>query len=201
MHDLKAIMATILDAYRLPERGYHGVTHWARVLVNGLRVAAATGADREVVTLFAVFHDARRRNESDDPGHGLRGAEFARYLRGSLVHLDDTRFELLYEACRLHTDGLTTGDPTLLACWDADRLDLGRVGIRPEPIRLCTDAAREILDWAHRRAEKDFEPADILSSWGIAPSGPGMSPAPTDARAFGVPSTPAGTGQKGRIHR
>ena len=26
--------------------------------------------------------------------------------------------------------------------WDADRLDLGRVGIRPAPKRLCTDAAR-----------------------------------------------------------
>lgn len=35
---------------------------------------------------------------------------------GSLIHLDEARFELLFEACRLHTDGYTTGDPTLLAC-------------------------------------------------------------------------------------
>ena len=69
-------------------------------------------------------------------------------MRGSLIELDDRRFELLYEACRLHTDGLTDGDLTLQVCWDADRLDLGRVGITPVPHLLCTDAAREILEWA-----------------------------------------------------
>jgi uncharacterized protein len=85
------------------------------VFENGLRVAETTGADREVVALFALFHDSRRVYEyDDDDGHGRRGGEFARSLRGSLVHLDDTRFELLFEACRLHTFGHTTGHPTLL---------------------------------------------------------------------------------------
>jgi uncharacterized protein len=28
-------------------------------------------------------------------------------------------------------------------CWDADRLDLGRVGIIPRPDRLCTEEARD----------------------------------------------------------
>ena len=38
----------------------------------------------------------------------------------------------------------STGDAdiTVQTCWDADRLDLGRVGIRPDPRRLCTAAAR-----------------------------------------------------------
>src|SRR5947209_12621687 len=93
MHDVAAIMAVILRGYVLPVRGDHGVVHWARVLENGLRVAEATGADREVVTLFALFHDARRVNEYRDDGHGLRGGDFARSLRGSVVHLDDARFE------------------------------------------------------------------------------------------------------------
>jgi uncharacterized protein len=48
---------------------------------------------------------------------------------------------------RLHSDGHTRwhdpGDATVLACWDADRLDLGRVGIRPVPHRLCTAPARQ----------------------------------------------------------
>ena len=101
------------------------------MLENGLRIAEANGADREVVTLFALFHDSRRVNEDQDDGHGLRGGELARSLRGQLVHLDDDRFDLLFEACRLHTEGHTVGDRTLLACWDADRLDLGRVGITP----------------------------------------------------------------------
>jgi hypothetical protein len=71
------------------------------------------------VRLFALFHDSRRINEYRDDDHGLRGGEFAHSLRGSLVHLDDARFELLFEACRLHTDGHTDGDETLQACWDA----------------------------------------------------------------------------------
>jgi uncharacterized protein len=167
MHDMAAILGSILPGYALPVRGDHGVVHWARVLENGLRVAEANGADREVVALFALFHDSRRLNEDQDDDHGLRGGEFARSLRGRLVHLDDDRFELLFEACRLHTDGRTTGDPTLLACWDADRLDLGRVGITPEPHRLCTDAARALLVWADARAVSGHEPSAVLASWGV----------------------------------
>ena len=162
-----AIMDEILQGYALPVRGAHGVVHWARVLENGLRIADVNGADREVVTLFALFHDSRRINEFHDDGHGLRGGEFARSLRGSRIHLDDDRFELLHEACRLHTDGLTTADATMAACWDADRLDLGRVGITPDPRRLCTDAARKLLRWADKRAQAEYEPVDVLAAWGM----------------------------------
>ncbi|MCB2041992.1 MAG: hypothetical protein KDH48_15080, partial [Rhodoferax sp.] len=62
---------------------------------------------------------------------------------------------LLQAACRGHSDGHRAGhDVTVLTCWDADRLDLGRVGIRPLPERLCTAAAREpvVLEWAYRRS-------------------------------------------------
>jgi hypothetical protein len=45
MHDLAAIMQTILDGYPLPLHGTHGVVHWARVLENGLRIAEANGAE------------------------------------------------------------------------------------------------------------------------------------------------------------
>jgi uncharacterized protein len=163
------IMRTILDGYTLPVRGYHGVVHWARVLENGLRIAESNGGDLEVVALFAVFHDSRRVNEYRDDDHGLRGAELARSLRGALVHLGDEQFEKLFDACRLHTNGLTTAEPTLQACWDADRLDLGRVGITPLRERLCSDAARELLDWSHARALGGYVPTDVLSSWGIQP--------------------------------
>lgn len=165
-HDLPAILRAILPGYTLPHDGTHGVTHWARVLENGRRLCEATSADPEVVALFAVFHDARRVNEYRDDAHGHRGAELAASLRGGLVHLDDRRFELLYEACRLHTDGHTTGDLVLQVCWDADRLDLGRVGIRPSPKRLCTPAARELVAWAHERAEREHVPTRILKEWG-----------------------------------
>jgi uncharacterized protein len=168
MHDVRAITRVILAQYQLPVRGTHGVVHWARVLETGLRLADATpGVDHEVVRLFALFHDSRRVNEYTDDAHGLRGGALARSLRGQLVHLDDARFELLYEACRLHTDGLVAGDPTMQVCWDADRLDLGRVGITPKPHKLCTDAARTLLGWAHQRASHGVVPHEVLGHWGI----------------------------------
>jgi uncharacterized protein len=167
MHNYPAIIKVIVDDYALPMEGDHGVVHWARVLENGLRVAEITGADSEVVNLFALFHDSRRINEYRDDEHGLRGGELAHSLRGTLLHLDDAKFDLLFEACRLHTDGHLEGDATLQACWDADRLDLGRVGITPSPRRLCTDAARSLLNWSHERAVSGFVPREILASWGI----------------------------------
>jgi uncharacterized protein len=170
VRDLSAILRAILDGYILPVNGYHGIFHWARVLENGLRIAETTGADREVITLFALFHDSRRVNEDQDDGHGLRGGELARSLRGKLVHLDDDRFNLLFEACRLHSEGHTVGNPTLLTCWDADRLDLGRVGVTPDRGRLGTKVGRRLLSWAHARAVEWYEPTDVLASWGWKPT-------------------------------
>jgi uncharacterized protein len=160
-----AIVHEILEEYPLPIRGYHGVLHWARVLENGQRLAIVTGSNIEVVTLFALFHDSRRVNEHSDLGHGHRGAEYARTLRGRHIHLNDAEFDLLYEACRLHTDGLTEGDVTLQTCWDADRLDLGRVGTMPDPDLLCTDAARELIHWADDRAARGYEPECVEIEW------------------------------------
>lgn len=165
MHDWPAIVRAILADYPLAVYGEHGVVHWARVWENGAKLAEATGADAEIVSLFALFHDSRRINQSQDRGHGERGGDFARQLRGSLVHLDDPRFEILYEACRHHTEGHTNGDLTMRVCWDADRLDLGRVYIKPAPNRLGTDAARQLIAWAHERASFGHEPKALLQSW------------------------------------
>jgi uncharacterized protein len=162
-----SIIKAILEGYELAIHGPHGPNHWARVLENGLKLAQKTGADSEVVALFAIFHDSRRVNDYQDQGHGLRGAELAQSLRGSLVDLDDKRFEFLYDACAFHTDGLTVGDINVLTCWDADRLDLGRVGTTPVGKRLCTDAARELMPWAHENASSWYEPEEILKEWGI----------------------------------
>src|SRR5580704_12365588 len=103
--NLKPLVHRILEDYALPWHGTHGVGHWARVLENGLRLADATDAKIEVVQLFAVFHDARRINEGIDDDHGQRGADLAAELR-HLFTLSDADFDLLYEACARHTDGL-----------------------------------------------------------------------------------------------
>jgi uncharacterized protein len=68
--------------------------------------------------------------------------------RARVHRLDDAAFG------RHQSDGQMEGDVTVRTCWDADRLDLGRVGIRPDPHYLCTEAARdaEVLAWAYRRS-------------------------------------------------
>jgi uncharacterized protein len=107
-------------------------------------LAAETGADVIVVELFAMFHDSKRTNEYDDPGHGARAAEFARELRGVRFELDDLRFDQLLEACTFHTERRHSSDATIATCWDADRLDLGRVGIIPREDYLNTTSAKRM---------------------------------------------------------
>lgn len=167
--NLKHIVEAILETYALPLRGCHGVAHWARVLENGLKLASETGANVEVVSLFAVLHDSRRLNESSDPEHGPRAAEFAAELRGRSFELDDHEFRLLYRACAGHTHERSHPDATIQTCWDSDRLDLGRVGIMPHASRLCTEAAKkpEMISWADDRASTGVVPSLVLTGWGI----------------------------------
>ncbi len=152
--DRARLFAAIRDGYVLDWDGIHGAGHWARVRENGLRLAESTGARADVVELFAFLHDARRRNEWVDDGHGTRGAELACTLRGDAFDLDEAGMLLLLEACSGHTDGKLTDEPTLGTCWDADRLDLPRCGIIPVPRRLSTLAARDpaVREWARKRA-------------------------------------------------
>jgi uncharacterized protein len=122
----------------------HGPGHWRRVERNGLLVATRSGAVVEVVRLFAVFHDSRREHDDWDDTHGARGAAYAASLRGVLFDLSDEHFKLLHYACTWHTHGRLSNQPTIGTCWDADRLDLGRVGILPEAAYMSTEFGREI---------------------------------------------------------
>lgn len=112
---------------------------------------------------------SRRVNEGWDEGHGFRGAEFARQQRGQLFDLSDDEFEQLHFACTHHTNGETEADITIQTCWDSDRLDLGRVGILPDPNKLCTAAAKskEIRCWAEDRSRPQVVPAFLHAEWGI----------------------------------
>src|SRR3954471_16336201 len=152
--NIPLVLHAVLEEYVLPWNGDHGVAHWARVLENGLRLAEETGADIQVVELFAVLHDSRRISEAIDPDHGLRAAEFAPTLRGHLFDLPEHEFRLLHRACAGHTHERTHPDVTIQTCWDADRLDLGRVGITPHPRYLCTEVAKRpaTIRWADGRA-------------------------------------------------
>lgn len=95
-----------------------------------------------VVRLVAVLHDSQRRNESHDPDHGLRAAIWAAKLRDVRFDLDDRRAGKLGNALIGHDRGFTSDDPTIGTCWDADRLELTRVGMRPDPAYFSTAEGR-----------------------------------------------------------
>ncbi|MGB5442704.1 MAG: hypothetical protein WBN57_08770 [Gammaproteobacteria bacterium] len=151
---INKLIPSLREQFRLDWRGIHGVSHWARVRRNGLLLAESTGASTAVVELFAFLHDSCRRNDGHDPEHGARAAVFAKSLQGFVFTLSSRELAALVEACQGHTHGRTSDNVTVQTCWDADRLDLGRVGIRPRPERLCTDTARqpEIIEWAYMRS-------------------------------------------------
>lgn len=142
--DFEKLWSTVVAHQSGHKTVLHGPEHWRRVERNGLLLADAGDVDRDVIRLFALFHDSRRENDGWDPDHGARGAEFASELRGVEFELNDERFAILHYACVWHTDGKSHDDPTIAACWDADRLDLPRVGIMPDPKRMCTPLGREI---------------------------------------------------------
>jgi len=138
----RRLVERLRSELRIDGHGIHGAAHWARVRWNGLRLARHTGADPRIVELFAFLHDSQR-HDGGDHRHGPRAAVVAAKLNGRYFHLDDDDFDLLTWACEQHTGGGTEAHATVQTCWDADRLDLGRVGIRPDPARLCTEAARD----------------------------------------------------------
>ena len=176
----RELLQAIRAQYRCDWWGYHGVRHWARVRANtrlfrltdpvqvGRRSVTFYSGPRQdvdpvVCDLFAVFHDACRVNEHEDPGHGARGAALAKQMHGRYFQLTDEQMDLLVYACTHHTDGWREGPATAQACWDADRCDLPRVGIDIDLKRLCHPVgrahpewdrmvARSAGEWAHQHA-------------------------------------------------
>ena len=147
--------------YKLDHHGDHGYAHWMRVLYNGRMLSKVTRANQTVVELFAMLHDTHREDEYQDPDHGLRAGMYAKRLweqdnRVLGVKLTENEADQLIYALTRHTGGLPeeSMDATIATCWDADRLDLWRVGIRPNPQLLCNEYAQrtEVIEEACQRA-------------------------------------------------
>jgi uncharacterized protein len=144
VHDFTALRDEAMRGAALRDSYDHGERHWRAVARAGLDLAPKVdGCKPLIVLLFALFHDARRENEFYDPEHGSRGAELSRQLlrERSLLSEEDER--LLYETCRDHNGAAPSENPTVGTCFDADRLNLWRVGITPDEALLSTTAARE----------------------------------------------------------
>jgi uncharacterized protein len=140
----------------------HGLSHWNRVNNYGMALAKLTeGVDIEVVQAFALVHDCCRHNDGSDYDHGVRAASWMDVHRNdALAFLTDEQYNKLRLAVGGHVDGRVTDDPTIGVCWDADRLDIGRVGSPVNPNLLSTQAAKDwVAGWERfsRMAEKLHE--------------------------------------------
>lgn len=140
------------------EFSVHGLSHWQRVERNGLYLARHEGGDESVISLFALFHDSQRMNDFEDPEHGKRGAALAlEFHKSGSLPISQDQLDLLVHACTYHTDVIAHDDVTIQCCWDADRLDLTRVGVLPDAEFLNTASAKSVA--------KTMDYSEIESWW------------------------------------
>src|SRR5262245_25464802 len=89
----REIIRLVIEQYKLPLSGIHGVAHWARVYENGQLLSdhlALTRPQADVVKLFAMIHDSCRLNEGHDPAHGHRASQqFLKMLVADTDLVDD----------------------------------------------------------------------------------------------------------------
>jgi uncharacterized protein len=152
-YDRTGLIALIKSEFKLNWQGIHGASHWARVLHHGKNIGRLRGADLLVVELFGFLHDSCRWDDGRDPLHGQRAAEFANDIHRHYFDLQPLQLDYLCYALRHHSGGEVSTSVTIQTCWDADRLDLGRVGIFPSPKYLSKEASLFIdlaYDWSTR---------------------------------------------------
>ncbi len=164
------LMPRILAQFALDPRGLHGLPHWARVYENAQRLARGKDVNPKVLELFALLHDARRVSDGEDRDHGLRSGEFARHCRGLGFDLSDADFSRLHRAIVGHDQAEgDPGDETIRVCWDAEKLDLPRLGLTPRASSLLTKEARDpaMIEWAGRRGRQGHVPGLVETRWKV----------------------------------
>jgi len=99
-----------------------------------------------VISYFAYLHDSQRQSEDIDPNHAERASIYCEQLyEQEVLKITKKQFSQLLYACKFHSDTkVKTDDLTIATCWDADRLDLVRLGITPDPFFLQTQAGKII---------------------------------------------------------
>jgi uncharacterized protein len=157
-YDKQGMIAAIREQFRISWHGIHGANHWARVLHHGITIGTERSADLLVIELFAFLHDSQRHSDGGDYHHGRRGAEYARSLNTVYFELSAPRIDALCEAIEHHSGGKVHDHATIQTCWDADRLDLGRVSITPSPKFLSQEAVKHIDEayrWSREHRNRD----------------------------------------------
>lgn len=160
----KRLYKKILQDATVNIHGIHGPSHWVRVMRNGIYIAEKESFSHKVIKCFALIHDSQRLNDDEDPLHGPRAAEYAKGINDSYLFMTDFELEQLVYACTYHTNEKYRDDEIVHACWDADRLDLDRIGITPNPAYLKTNTAIDIAKNETFHLLADFKPKkDLLN--------------------------------------
>ena len=144
------------------ESEIHGIDHWQRVERNGLLLAKESGANTRIVQAFAYLHDCMRLSDRSEDGedysHGQRAANMVRGYKESIFRdFSKEEFDDLIYALANHTRVEKTVKRDIDTCFDADRLDLTRVGIQPDPERMATSTG------AYYAANMDKLNEDLLT--------------------------------------
>jgi uncharacterized protein len=164
----KHVIYELLNNFQLDiQYGIHGFEHWARVVHNGLLIAEHNNASANVIITFGFFHDSCRQNDSYDPLHGERAASLLLDYKEQL-NLTNDEINKVIIACHGHTNETHIDNIDVSTCWDADRLELYRVGITPNPEFLNNEFSKnnDTIERACERSENEFIPTwadDIIS--------------------------------------
>lgn len=145
MKDLKFNLKELRD-YAIKNWNWseiHGVKHWDNVFINGLELTDED-VNINVVVAFAYLHDSARVDDGSDILHGSRAVNNVTELSKTILsNLTQQEIIELSYACRHHTTEHKTNNKTINACFDADRLDLIRCGITPDPDKMASDKGRD----------------------------------------------------------
>ena len=145
IHDFEGLRSFSKNRWLAEMGATHGVEHWDRVARFG-QMLYQEGADMVVILAFAYLHDSERKDNAMDIEHGKRASKLIDSIRQTeLSTLNDVQIKKLKLACELHTIEHRTGDLTIDTCFDADRMDLLRVGIMPLPERMATKRGAELV--------------------------------------------------------
>lgn len=150
----------------------HGPAHWAHVHRFGAALADRLDLPPEgrvCVELFAWLHDLARKDDEAGAQHAVDGAAQIEAILPVIADpLTPAQIETIRVAVRHHSDGMVSGRAgeagvfahidwprdlvvaTVGCCWDADRLDLPRVGMTPSDRFMSTRVWKEIAPLSAR---------------------------------------------------
>ena len=149
----------------------HGVAHWTRVHRYGLLLADSlklSEKEKIAIALFGFTHDLARTDDGGGNQHSIAGAKYVQYVTDTLFSdFPNSTVDIVKVAIRYHSDGMNAEEALyelpiagssnwsresvlnmIGCCWDADRLDLLRLGIMPNESKMSTSYWQDVLPLA-----------------------------------------------------